>query len=445
MYFEIVGEIVRPSRNAAGAERRSLAFSFLLREAGARLRALRLHRRPRGIAALFGEDEGSALVELGAWVRAGLLVPEHLFGVGLAVVLRTVSEPLGVRVVVPAAPVAGDPVHDLEADARAIDSERHELREIARREPDREPPLVHRPRIDVADAHAHHFHSVLVGVEAAERLAERLRHAVAAVGLRDGAVIDGLVAAVEADGVVAGREHDAARAVPPRGLEGVVGADDVRAQDHLPRAFDGEAAEVDDRGYALRHAQHVAQAGAVAADEFLALREVPDRADVGEAQGVAPRELAAQMTADVAGGARDEDLLHASLLGDVFARRASRVACFAFTAPLGTRPCTISAACATVSNAWCSIACGVRPPKCGVAMTSGRAAMAGLGICTSARPTSMAQPASRPESRARASAASSTRLPRETLTKKAPRFMPANAASFIRFSVSGVAVARHTT
>src|SRR3989442_11985731 len=32
-------------------------------------------------------------------------------------------------------------------------------------------------------------------------------------------------------------------AVPPRGLERVVGADDVRAQDHLPRAFDGEAAE----------------------------------------------------------------------------------------------------------------------------------------------------------------------------------------------------------
>src|SRR6266496_4433545 len=437
MYFEIIGEIVRPSRNAAGAERRSFAFPLLLR--GAPLRALRLHRRSRGIAALFGEDEGSSLVELGARVRAGLLVPEDLLRVGLAVVLRTVAEPLGVRVVVPAASVAGDSVHDLEADAGAIDRERHELREIARREPDREPPLVHRARIDVADAHADHFHPVLVGVEAAERLAERLRHAVAAVGLRGDAVIDGLVAAVEADGVVAGREHDAARAVPPRGFERVVGAEDVRAQDHLPRAFDGEAAEVHDRGYALRHAQHVAQAGAVAPDEFLAPGEVLDRADVGQPQGVAPRELAAQVAADVAGGARDEDLLHASLLGDVFARRASRVACRGFTAPLGERPCT------TVSNAWCSIACGVSPPKCGVAMTSGRAAMAGLGICTSARPTSMAQPASRPESSARASAASSTRLPRETLTKKAPRFIPANAASFIRFSVSGVAVARHTT
>src|SRR2546426_5291128 len=164
---------------------------------------------------------------------------------------------------------------------------------------------------------------------------------------------------------------------------------------------------MDDRGYALRHAQHVLQVRAVAPDEFLAVREVPDRADVGQAQGVAPRELAAQMAADVAGGARDEDLLHASLLKDIF---ASRVACCGFTAPLGTRPCTISATCATVSNAWCSIACGVSPPKCGVAMTSGRAAMAGLGICPSPRPTSIAQPAHPPQASARPGAAPAPRV-----------------------------------
>src|SRR5207247_6966336 len=125
----------------AGVLRRSFALPLLFRSP--RLRALRLHRSPRGIAALRGEDEGAALVELGARVRAGFLVPEDLLSVGLAVVLRTVSEPLGVRVVVPSALVAGDSVHDLEADSGAIDRERHELREIARREPDREPPLVH--------------------------------------------------------------------------------------------------------------------------------------------------------------------------------------------------------------------------------------------------------------------------------------------------------------
>ena len=41
---------------------------------------------------------------------------------------------------------------------------------------------------------------------------------------------------------------------------------------------------------------------------------------------------------------------------------ALRVQCPALTAPLGARPCAISAACAAVSMDWCSIACGVRPP-----------------------------------------------------------------------------------
>src|SRR2546427_10185272 len=177
---------------------------------------------------------------------------------------------------------------------------------------------------------------------------------------------------------------------------------------------------MDDRGYALRHAQHVLQVRAVAPDEFVAVREVPDRGDVGQAQGVAPRELAAQMAADVAGGARDEDLLHASLLEDVFARRASRVACCAFTAPLGTRPCTISATCATVSNAWCSIACSVSPPRCGVAMTSGRAAMAGLGVCTSARPAAIGPPAQPAPARGGAGAPPPTRVAPRDVAEETP-------------------------
>ena len=48
-----------------------------------------------------------------------------------------------------------------------------------------------------------------------------------------------------------------------------------------------------------------------------------------------------------------------------------RFACAQFTAPLGCRPCSRSVICCTVSMDWCSIACGVRPPMCGVAMTRG--------------------------------------------------------------------------
>src|SRR6185369_11478716 len=112
--------------------------------------------------------------------------------------------------------------------------------------------------------------------------------------------------------------------------------------------------------------------------------------------------------------------------------RALRVQCAAFTAPFGARPLTISAACATVSSDWCSIAGRVRPAECGVAMTSERAASRGVGIWSGSRPTSMAQPPRWPESSARSSAASSTRLPRDMFTKKAPFFIFAKAASFIR-------------
>ena len=84
---------------------------------------------------------------------------------------------------------------------------------------------------------------------------------------------------------------------------------------------------------------------------------------------------------------------------------------------LGRVPARMPAACATVSMDWCSIAGSVRPAVCGVAITSGRAASRGVGIWSGARPTSMAQPARRPESSAASSAASSTRLPRDTLMR----------------------------
>src|SRR5256885_7240610 len=60
--------IRRPPRSTLFPYTTLFRSPFLLR--GARLRALRLHRRTRGIAALLGEDEGPALVELGARVRS---------------------------------------------------------------------------------------------------------------------------------------------------------------------------------------------------------------------------------------------------------------------------------------------------------------------------------------------------------------------------------------
>ncbi len=69
-------------------------------------------------------------------------------------------------------------------------------------------------------------------------------------------------------------------------------------------------------------------------------------APIGEAQLVLPGELAPQVGADVARGAGDQ-------YGFFMASSSSARA---FTAPFGARPLTISAACATVSSDWCSIA-----------------------------------------------------------------------------------------
>src|SRR5262245_39459496 len=118
---------------------------------------------------------------------------------------------------------------------------------------------------------------------------------------------------------------------------------------------------------------------------------------------------------------------------------------FALTAPLGARPFTISAAWAAVSIDWCSIAGTVSPAACGVAITSLRAARRGVGIWSGARPTSIAQPARCPASSAASTAASSTRLPRDTLTRYAPFFICPIVFRLIRFSVSAVATASGTT
>ena len=84
--------------------------------------------------------------------------------------------------------------------------------------------------------------------------------------------------------------------------------------------------------------------------------------------------------------------------------------------------CSESATWRTVSIAWCSIAGGVSPPMCGVAITRGWRASAGAGIWSGARPTSSAQPARWPAvERVRAAPPRRPGSPRDALMKKAPR------------------------
>src|SRR5688572_18523233 len=190
-----------------------------------------------------------------------------------------------------------------------VDSDRDELRKVARRKPDGQAPLVERLGVDVADPHEEHLHAVLVGIEASQRLAEDLGYAIASVGPRVDAMVDGLVAPVEAHRMVAGGEDDALHLVPARGLEYVVAADDVRLVDRLPRAFHRVPAEVHDGIDAFRDLERVGQPRDIRPDEFLAFGGL-QRAPVGKNQTILPRQLAPQIRAYVAGRAGDQYFLH---------------------------------------------------------------------------------------------------------------------------------------
>src|SRR5438270_13371665 len=283
-----------------------------VREASFASRFLRRFLRGGRIGHFLGGAEHAALVSLGDQIIARLFTRQYFLGVNLAVVLRLVAEAIGVRVVVPGALVPRDAVDDLELDLRVLDADGDELRQVARAEPDGKAPLIEWPRADVADAHHEHLHAVLVGVQAAERLAEHLGDAVAAVGLRIDAVIDRLIAAIKADGVVARRKDDSPDAVPARRFEHVVTADDVRLQDRLPGPLDRVAAEMHHCVDALGDAQRVGHPGDVGTHEAVALRRL-QRPPVGEPQPVFVAELAREMRADVARGTRNQHRLHRNL------------------------------------------------------------------------------------------------------------------------------------
>ena len=191
---------------------------------------------------------------------------------------------VGARVVPPGALVHRDAVEDLVAQIRVLQPDAHELQQILRAQPDRQPAAVHRRIGDVADAQAEHAQAVLVGVERAQPLAEDLAHAVAAVGPHRHVGADAAVARVEAHRVVGGGEHHALHALAARGLEQVVAADDVGLQDRLPRPFHREAAQMHDAVDTVHDRLDLLHDGEVRRNEDLVGGKVRRGDDVGEAQ-----------------------------------------------------------------------------------------------------------------------------------------------------------------
>ena len=168
-----------------------------------------------------------------------------------------------------------------------------------------EPPLVDRLRAKIADPHAQKPDPVLVGIEAGERLGERLADPIAAVWPRHDAVVDRLGARIKADRVVARRHDDALDAGLPGGFEHIVEADNIRLQDHRPLGLTGIAAEMDDPVDPIDHPldrRHVGDFGQV---DFFALARRRQRDSVRQPQHrINTTQSLAQCSPDPAGRPR---------------------------------------------------------------------------------------------------------------------------------------------
>src|ERR1700726_1003660 len=75
-------------------------------------------------------------------------------------------------------------IENLEMDVGVVEPDPAQLYQIFRLQPDREAAVVQRLLAEIADPDAGDFHSMLVGVKRADRFAEHLADAVAAVGPR---------------------------------------------------------------------------------------------------------------------------------------------------------------------------------------------------------------------------------------------------------------------
>src|SRR5262245_46547787 len=181
----------------------------------------------------------------------------------------TITQAEGRLVVPPTPHIRGSAVDDLVTQIGMLEADADELHQVLGLDPDRQPPLVDRLVVDVADPDRQHPQAELVGIERAERLAERLAHGVARIRPQDRRGVEAAVARIEAEHMVGRSEDDARDAGLARRLEEIVGADDVGGQDLLPRALDRDAAEMNDSLHARDGALDGGRIREIGGDEVL--------------------------------------------------------------------------------------------------------------------------------------------------------------------------------
>src|SRR5262249_13816821 len=179
---------------------------------------------------------------------------EDLGSLWLGIVFRLVAKAIGVGIVVPRALVTRDAIDDLVADIGMFEADTDELGQVARADPDREATAVDWVRAVIPNADAQKANPMLIGIKTGERLAERFRHAVAAVRSHLYLMLDRLRTRIEADRMVRGGHDNALDACFPCRLKGVVKADNVALEDFLPCALARDAPKMNDAVAPLHHA-----------------------------------------------------------------------------------------------------------------------------------------------------------------------------------------------
>src|SRR5207344_1101715 len=197
-----------------------------------------------------------------------------------APILRPIAQTMSIGVVEPGAGVIRNTIDDLEAQIRLFDADGDKLSHVAPADPDGESAPINRRMIHVAYAHAEHLHAIAVGVQTGERLVEDLGYAIATVGLGIGAVVDDLIAAIEADRMIRGSDQKSLDPVTAGGFQRVVETNDVCREDVIPVVFAGLPAEVHHGIYTLGGLQHVGEFGDVRAHKSFAGLQITDRLDI---------------------------------------------------------------------------------------------------------------------------------------------------------------------
>src|SRR4029077_9892248 len=232
---------------------------------------------------------------------------------------RAIAVAEGRLIVPPAARVIGAAEEDLVAQIRVLEADADELHQVLRADPDGEPALVDRRVGEIADADAGHAQAVLIGIERAERLAEGFADAVARIRAHRLVGADLALARIKTDRMVRRGEDDALDFLAPRRLEQIVAADDIGAQDAVPRLLDRLAAEMDDAVDALDQLFDLGEVGEIGLDERLAFCQTGRRADVAPANiRIDAVEQLAQPRTDATRCARHQNCLHDAL--DFFAK-----------------------------------------------------------------------------------------------------------------------------